>query len=387
MHKYINILIFIAALSISFYILDHMNLKTSAQNNNIGSKSNIVITINPGAIDTNSQSPVTPKDITIPIGTTIIWLNKDSSPHLIASGTPDKGPTNIFYGNYFESGQAYNVTLDKAGIYGYYDPGSPNINGSITVVEGNNLFSGSEVQTLQSPSGNSINNNNNNGVFSSPPPQQQQQPPQKQSQTGGGGSSSVIGSIENINNNSNMISNSINNNNNNPSATQSNIPIGNNFIISGPVISFLSTPSGNWVVNGSWALKVQNGNLSFFRGFMQWDPTNITKLPHTHSFVNFRVNPSSQNNNNIHLGTDRVIDIKGMMDIGANNKIEWTHVPAEIKTAGNTITVLILDDSMTGYHFNNYPVFGKIANVEKCSDNGEFGANMDYDPTIAKCSL
>jgi len=90
MHKYINILIFIAALSISFYILDHMNLKTSAQNNNIGSKSNIVITINPGAIDTNSQSPVTPKDITIPIGTTIIWLNKDSYPHLIASGTPDK---------------------------------------------------------------------------------------------------------------------------------------------------------------------------------------------------------------------------------------------------------------------------------------------------------
>ena len=133
MHKYINILIFIADLLISFYILDHMNLKTSAQNNSIGSKSNIVITINPGAIDTNSQNPVTPKDITIPIGTTIIWLNKDSSPHLIASGTPDKGPTNIFYGNYFESGQAYNITLDKPGMYGYSDPGSPNINGSITV--------------------------------------------------------------------------------------------------------------------------------------------------------------------------------------------------------------------------------------------------------------
>ena len=105
------------------------------------------------------------------------------------------------------------------------------------------------------------------------------------------------------------------------------------------------------------------------------------------SFVNFRVDPSSQNNNNILLGANRVIDIKGMMDIGANNKIEWTNVPAEIKTTGNTITVLILDDSKTGYHFNNYPVFGKIANAEKCTDNGGFGANMDYDPTIAKCSL
>jgi len=187
-----------------------------------------------------------------------------------------------------------------------------------------------------------------------------------------------------------MIGNSINNNNNNNNnlpAIQSNIPIGNNFIISGPLSSFLSTPSGNWVVNGSWALKVQNGNLSFFRGIMQWDPTNLTKLSHAHSFVNFRVDASSQNNNNILLGADRVIDIKGMMDIGANNKIEWTNVPAEIKTAGNTITVLILDDSKTGYHFNNYPVFGKIANLEKCSDNEGFGANMEYDPTITKCSL
>src|SRR3954469_9432111 len=175
MHKYINILIFTAALSISFYTLDCMNLKTSAQNNSIGSKSNIIITINPGAIDTNSQSPVTPKDITIPVGTTIIWLNKDSSPHLIASGTPDRGPTNIFYGNYFDSGQAYNVTLDKPGIYGYYDPGSHNINGSITVVAGNNLFSGGEIKTLQSPGGNNINNNNNNGVLTSPPLPQQPQ--------------------------------------------------------------------------------------------------------------------------------------------------------------------------------------------------------------------
>ncbi|MGN6347575.1 MAG: hypothetical protein ACTHME_07730, partial [Candidatus Nitrosocosmicus sp.] len=77
----------------------------------------------------------------------------------------------------------------------------------------------------------------------------------------------------------------------------------------------------------------------------------------------------------------------GIMDIGANNKIEWTDVPAEIKTAGNTITVSILDDAKTGNHFNNYPVFGKISSIEKCSDNGGFGANMEFDPTVAKCSI
>ena len=53
------------------------------------------------------------------------------------------------------------------------------------------------------------------------------------------------------------------------------------------------------------------------------------------------------------------------MDIGANNKIEWVNVPAEIKTAGNTITVSILDDSKTGNHFNNYPILGKIAKVSQ----------------------
>ena len=172
------------------------------------------------------------------------------------------------------------------------------------------------------------------------------------------------------------------NNNNNPNI-QGNNPIGNNFLISGPLSSFLSTPSGNWVVNGSWALKVQNGNLSFFNGDMLWDPTNLTKLSHTHNFVNFRALPDNQS---ISLGPDHVIDIKGVMDIGANNKIQWVNVPAEIKTAGNTITVSILDDSKTGNHFNNYPIFGKISHIEKCSDNGAFGANMDYDPSIVKCS-
>ena len=171
MHKHINMLIFVATLSILFLTLGYMNIKTSAQSNSIDRKANIIITINPGAIDTSSQNPVTPKDITIPIGTTIIWLNKDSSPHLIVSGSPDKGPSNVFYGNYFDSGQAYNVTLDKPGFYGYYDPGSPNINGSITVVEGNNIFPGNQMQTPSS-GGNNINNNNK---ILFPPIQQQQQ--------------------------------------------------------------------------------------------------------------------------------------------------------------------------------------------------------------------
>ncbi|MGN6623032.1 MAG: hypothetical protein ACTHKK_02705 [Candidatus Nitrosocosmicus sp.] len=155
----------------------------------------------------------------------------------------------------------------------------------------------------------------------------------------------------------------IQNGNVNPQASP---PADNNFIISGPLSSFLSTPSGNWVVSGNWTLEVQNGNISDFNANMQWDPTNLTKLTHSHNFANFRADPNTQT---ISLGSERIVDVKGIMDIGANNKIEWTNVPAEIKTTGNTITISILDDAKTGNHFNNYPIFGKVGKVSQINTN------------------
>ena len=46
------------------------------------------------------------------------------------------------------------------------------------------------------------------------------------------------------------------NNNINTNTQQGSVPTGNNnFILSGPLSSFLSTPSGNWVVNGTLEFK------------------------------------------------------------------------------------------------------------------------------------
>jgi hypothetical protein len=58
--------------------------------------SNSTITINPGATNSASQNPISPRNTSLSEGSTIIWLNNDSSPHLIVSGTPDQGPSNIF---------------------------------------------------------------------------------------------------------------------------------------------------------------------------------------------------------------------------------------------------------------------------------------------------
>ena len=142
-------------------------------------------------------------------------------------------------------------------------------------------------------------------------------------------------------------------------------PQDNSFIVSGPLNSFIRTPVSDWVVNGNWSLKVQNGKLISFDGQMRWDPTNLTKnttISHTHSFSNFIEQPT---NPPISLNPLHIMDIKGTMDVGANlKKDNWKDVPAEIKTAGQTITIT-LDDLKTGHHFNNYPIFGKINTISK----------------------
>ena len=99
--------------------------------------SNSTITINPGATDSASQNPIAPRNTTVSEGSTIIWLNNDSTSHLIVSGTPDQDPSNIFYIGYFGAGESYNVTLDNDGVYNYYDPTWSHIKGQITVVPNN----------------------------------------------------------------------------------------------------------------------------------------------------------------------------------------------------------------------------------------------------------
>jgi plastocyanin len=97
----------------------------------------ITITINPGATNSDSQNPIAPTNVTVSEGTTIIWFNDDSTTHQLVSGTPDQGPSNIFYGDYFGAGESYNTTIDNAGIYNYYDPSWSHIRGQITVIPHN----------------------------------------------------------------------------------------------------------------------------------------------------------------------------------------------------------------------------------------------------------
>ena len=91
------------------------------------------LTLNPGAINSGSQNPITPANITVPAGTNVTWINKDSSPHMIVSGNPEEGPDNIFYGDFFATDENYTVTFDNPGLYPYYYPAWSHIRGQITV--------------------------------------------------------------------------------------------------------------------------------------------------------------------------------------------------------------------------------------------------------------
>lgn len=119
----------------------------------INAQTNNTIIIKPGATEINSQNPVSPENVTAPVGSIITWLNQDKFLHQIVSGTPESGPSNDFYGDYFDQGQMYEVTFEYPGIFEYYDPSSPNIRGQV-VIEPNS----SDIASYTNNSSGSENN-------------------------------------------------------------------------------------------------------------------------------------------------------------------------------------------------------------------------------------
>ena len=78
-----------------------------------------------------------PSDIQIVPGTTIIWVNNDSVPHRILSGTSTQKPENPFVpdgkidSGVIPSGQSFQVTINGTGIIRFFDPTYNWMNGVI----------------------------------------------------------------------------------------------------------------------------------------------------------------------------------------------------------------------------------------------------------------
>ena len=400
------------------------------------------LTINPGATDSNSLNPIEPANITIPVGTTVAWLNKDSAYHQIVSGTPEAGPTNVFYGDFFATNEAYNRTFDSAGVIDYYDPIWTNIRGQVTIVDENNTESGFGTtgnftnnnftsndantgngtsltnDTLQSSTGETFQSNNvntpdagnsnqpqtgvvgdNTQLFTTDqqqqqPVQQQQQQQPLQSSTGETFQSNNVNTPDAGNSNQpqtgvvgdNTQLFTTDQQQQQPTTVQQQQPVQqitqNQLQIPqhGPIDSFKANGKINsYIVT---ALSPWNAtgdwNMVVEDGEMKNFVTNMAWFNGTSGHTHDFLNFESSGD--IELPADNILTINGEMDVASNGVITWDGVDSTINIGGGGKTITIsVDHEDTDHHFAGQPIVGTVTSLTPCSDTP--GASMEILPT------
>lgn len=76
------------------------------------------------AVDIKSTT-FDPAIITVSIGTTVTWTNRDNKPHTVRGSGFDSGS--------LDPGQTFSRTFSSTGSYDYGDPGNPSMSGTVIV--------------------------------------------------------------------------------------------------------------------------------------------------------------------------------------------------------------------------------------------------------------
>jgi plastocyanin len=69
-----------------------------------------------------------PKDIEVPVGTTVDWTNDDPFAHTV---TADDG---AFDSGTMDAGQVFSLTFDEPGTFDYFCAVHPSMTGTVTVI-------------------------------------------------------------------------------------------------------------------------------------------------------------------------------------------------------------------------------------------------------------
>jgi hypothetical protein len=160
----------------------------------------------------------------------------------------------------------------------------------------------------------------------------------------------------------------------NQSLTEQQTPSG--FVAKGKVNTVITVPAGKWLATGDWDITLNNGNVTSFDTNMTWYNSSGTNA-HTHELTNFRSSAVDQ----LLSLKDNDIIIKGVTDVGANNKISWLEVPTTITLNDRRILSISVDDNKTNHHFGGQPILGIVDLYEPCSDLP--GANMEVLPACS----
>ena len=148
------------------------------------------------------------------------------------------------------------------------------------------------------------------------------------------------------------------------------------FVTNGKINTLISVPNGKWLASGNWSIILNNGNVTSFGSNMTWYNSSGSNA-HTHELTNFKAIPGGIQTLPI-SGSGQQIIIKGVSDVGANNRISWFEVPTTITINDRKIVSISLDDDKTNHHFGGQPLLGIVDSFVKCSDTP--GANMELLP-------
>jgi hypothetical protein len=148
------------------------------------------------------------------------------------------------------------------------------------------------------------------------------------------------------------------------------------FVTKGKINTLISVPTGKWLASGNWSIILNNGNVTSFGSNMTWYNSSGTNA-HTHELTNFKATPGSIQTLPI-SGSAKQIIIKGVSDVGANNRISWFDVPTTITINDHKIISISLDDNKTNHHFGGQPLLGIVDSFVQCSDVP--GPNMELLP-------
>lgn len=137
-----------------------------------------------------------------------------------------------------------------------------------------------------------------------------------------------------------------------------------NFQSKGTINSLIRVPQTKWIATGNWFVTVNSKHVTDFRTNMSWFDEKGTAT-HTHEFLNFKTNQGVAKEIR-QIGNNTII--RGLMDVGTNQKIVWKDVPTTIVLKGEKTITISAADKATNQHFAAQPILGVIKSFMLCSD-------------------
>lgn len=123
----------ILSILLAFLAYPVLSAKSIPPANQTANSGNEVI-ISPGSSSPSNAKFFDPLILNVPLGTTVIWKNLDSTLHTVTSASAEGGKSGtIFDSSYLTGGKKFQHTFSSAGTFDYYCTLHPYMKGQVVV--------------------------------------------------------------------------------------------------------------------------------------------------------------------------------------------------------------------------------------------------------------